>query len=321
MFNNLIIKVMKKILTFAAVTATALTACTKTETTAVSEGNLIKFDNAFVGNPTKAGLALENQFGASKLPDKFYVFGDYTDNSSATWLFNDVEVSNSNGSWTYSPVVAWEEVQAGNYKFVAYYSGETKNGTASFNFTDKSITIEGYNSNAENQTDLLLAVSDASLASNDPISFSFKHALSMIKFTLTSTIGDVGITDFQVTVPNTVGNVTMSDSDEITWKDQQTEANYVADEFTATTAGAESDEFVVIPQTGATIKIEFKANIGTVEKTLTSTISSQTFAPGMRYNYTAEITGADMDVIEFSEPTVEAWGGYNDNDAELTPKE
>ena len=308
---------MKRIYLFAAVTAIALAACTKTETTSVSEGNLIKFDNAFVGNPTKAGLDQENQFGTGNLPDKFYVYGSF-DNSSSL-LFENVTVSQSNGSWVYSPVKQWESDHAGNYKFVAYHSAEG-NGSPAFDYDSKNITVSGYNSDNDHQSDFLLAVSDESLRNNTPISFSFKHALSMIKFTLTSTIGDIKITEFKVSVPASAGDVTMNDDDAITWSGQKTGATYTAAEFNATTAGGASDEFVIIPQDDAELGITFKATIDGIEKNLKANITSQSFEPGLRYNYTTTITGADMDVIEFTEPTVEPWPDYGDNgNVDLVP--
>ena len=310
MFNNLIIKVMKKIFILAAVTATALTACTKTETTGVSEGNLIKFDNAFVGNPTKAGLATDDQFGSTKTPDYFYVLGGNEDETS---LFDNIKVSKSDNSWIYSPVVAWDPSQATKYKFVAYYTGAEKNEEASFNYSEKSISISNVTSDKDNQTDVLLAVSDETLATNVPISFGFRHALSMIKFTLTSKIGDIAISDFTVSGFKSTGTVTMIDADEISWTVQDApSATFTLDDFTATTKGASSNEFVVIPQSGVNLKVTFKAVIDGIEKTLTADMPNQSYGNSYRYNYTAEITGADMDVIQFNAPVVSDWEDYTD---------
>lgn len=300
---------MKRIYLFAAVTAIALAACTKTETTGVSEGNLIKFDNAFVGNPTKAGLATDNQFGSTKTPDFFYVLGGNEENAS---LFGNIKVSKSDNSWIYSPVVAWNQSQAGKYKFVAYYTGTEKNDNASFTYADKSISISNVTSDQDNQTDVLLAVSDETLATNVPISFGFRHALSMIKFTLTSKIGNVQITEFTVSGLKSTGTVTMTDTDVISWDNQSGAAIFTLDEFTATTEGASSNEFVVVPQSGVNLKVTFKATIDGIVKTLTAEMPDQVYGNSYRYNYTAEITGADMDVIQFNAPVVSDWEDYTD---------
>lgn len=300
---------MKRIYLFAAVTAIALAACTKTQTTAVSEGNVVRFDNAFVGNPTKAGLTTDNQFGSTKTPDCFYVLGGYEGNAS---LFGNIKVSKSGNSWIYSPVVAWDQSQAGKYKFVAYYTGTEKNVNASFNYTDKSISISNVTSDQDNQTDVLLAVSDEVLTTNVPISFGFRHALSMIKFTLTSKIGDVQIIDFTVSGLKSTGTVTMTDTDEISWDNQSGEAKFTLDKFTATTGGASSNEFVVVPQSNVLLRVSFKARIDGIEKTLTAEMPNQVYGNSYRYNYTAEITGADMDVIQFNAPVVSDWENYTD---------
>ena len=101
---------MKKILFLAAVTATALTACTKTETTAVSEGNVIRFDNAFVGNPTKAGVT---ELTESNI-QHFYVFGTKTSDPN---FFNNILVTKNGSAWTYEDLKQWE---ASDYTFAAY---------------------------------------------------------------------------------------------------------------------------------------------------------------------------------------------------------
>ena len=221
-------------------------------------------------------------------------------------------VSKSGNSWIYSPVVAWDQSQAGKYKFVAYYTGTEKNVNASFNYTDKSISISNVTSDQDNQTDVLLAVSDEVLTTNVPISFGFRHALSMIKFTLTSKIGDVQIIDFTVSGLKSTGTVTMTDTDEISWDNQSGEAKFTLDKFTATTGGASSNEFVVVPQSNVLLRVSFKARIDGIEKTLTAEMPNQVYGNSYRYNYTAEITGADMDVIQFNAPVVSDWENYTD---------
>ena len=191
--------------------------------------------------------------------------------------------------------------------------GAEKNEEASFNYTEKSISISNVTSDQDNQTDVLLAVSDETLATNVPISFGFRHALSMIKFTLTSKIGDIAISDFTVSGFKSTGTVTMTDADEISWTVQDApSATFTLDDFTATTKGASSNEFVVIPQSGVNLKVTFKAVIDGIEKTLTADMPNQSYGNSYRYNYTAEITGADMDVIQFNAPVVSDWEDYTD---------
>ena len=324
---------MKRIYLFAAVTAIALAACTKTETTGVSEGNLIKFDNAFVGNPTKAGLATDEQYGTSNLPSHFFV---YANTSSSDVVFSNTKVYLSNNQWVYDELETWS--QGSTYKFTAYsVSDETglpaENGTVAYGYDEGKLTITGYTSNDDYQRDLLLAASSQTLTDiNEPVNFTFKHALAMVKFTFQSSLGDknpVKITGFTVSGMHTKGDVSVTTTG-IEWINQSNEDPAVA--FTdntwadiTTTTPIPSDEFVVIPQSTGTVTVNFKAQIGSASPVdLKAEINiddvENGWESGKRYNYTATITGTDLNVIEFSAPTVDAWPTYTapDDETDLT---
>lgn len=314
---------MKKVYLIAGALAVLLSACTRTEVVSVSDGNLIGFDKAFVGNPTKAGLPVDDQYGASKLPPHFFAYANTAD---AEVVFEGEKVYQSGGSWVYDNLKKWESGKT--YKFAAY---AVKDGIAlpenvSFNYGTHTLTIEGYTSNDNYQTDLLMAASDQDLATNEPVEFSFGHALAMIKFTLKSGLGtnEITITDFTVSGMHTTGDVSLAQGGNITWANQAAEVDpksFTDDSWTAitTTAPQASDEFVVIPQTGTTITVSFTATVGEDSKELTSTINLGTtgWECGKRYNYVATITASDMDYIEFAPPTVSDWGGYTDFDADI----
>ena len=324
---------MKRIYLFAAVTAIALAACTKTETTGVSEGNLIKFDNAFVGNPTKAGLATDDQYGTSNLPSHFFV---YANTSPSDVVFENTKVYLSNNQWVYDDLKTWS--QGSTYKFTAYsVSDETglpaENGTVTYGYDEGKLTITGYTSNDNYQRDLLLAASNQTLTdSNEPVNFGFGHALAMVKFTFQSSLGDknpVKITGFTVSGMHTKGDVSVTTTG-IEWTNQSNEDPAVA--FTdntwteiTTTTPVPSDEFVVIPQSTGTVTVNFKAQIGSAspvdlkaEINIADVVNG--WESGKRYNYTATITGTDLNVIEFSAPTVDDWPTYTapDDETDLT---
>lgn len=319
MFNNLIIKVMKKIFILAAVTATALTACTKTETTAVSEGNLIKFDNAFVGNPTKAEVTqIDN-----KSIQNFYVYAN-KDNAP---LFEGEKVYLQNGNWAYDNLKTWDKL-ATSYAFAAYSNGgvEGTDGTttATVTFTGNTLTLTDYTVDYGDQRDLVVAYSPTTLADNNtPVEFAFSHALAMVKFTIESSLGttEVSISDFKVNGFMNKADLTLeSASSTIVWDtpdESATISNSTA--LTATTeTAAVSDEFVVIPQTvsGATVTFNASITLGSdpaIEKVITAKIPETYFNSGYRYNFIATITGTNMDVIEFAAPTVSEWKDYTDN--------
>ena len=319
---------MKKFYLIAGALAVLLSSCAKTEVVSVSDGNLIGFGNAFVGNPTKAGLPSEDQYGASKLPPQFFA---YANTDASTVVFAGEKVYQSNDSWVYDNLKKWESGKT--YKFAAYAVKDgtglpSENGTASFDYATHTLTITGYTSNDNYQTDLLMAASSQTLTdANEPVKFSFKHALSMIKFTLKSGFADkypVTISNFKVEGMSTKGDVSLVQGGDIAWTNQAAESpavpftdnTWTADATNSTPAV--SDEFVVIPQDNATINVTFDVVVnGDPAETLTSTISAQNWKPGNRYNYVATITPGDLDYIEFSEPEVDEWGGYTDVDADI----
>lgn len=317
---------MKKVYLIAGALAVLLSACTRTEVVSVSDGNLIGFDKAFVGNPTKAGLPVDDQYGASKLPPHFFAYANTAD---AEVVFEGEKVYQSGGSWVYDNLKKWEPGKT--YKFAAYaVKDETglpaENGTASFDYATHTLTIADYVSNDNYQTDLLMAASSQTLTdANEPVEFSFGHALAMIKFTLKSGLGtnEITITDFTVSGMYTTGDVSLQGGN-ITWANQAAEGTpvpFTDDSWNAitTTVPQASDEFVVIPQANSTITVSFTATVGEDSKELTSTINLGTtgWECGKRYNYVATITASDMDYIEFAPPTVSDWEDYTDVDADI----
>ena len=297
---------MKRIYLFAAVTAIALTACTKTETTGVSEGNLIKFDNAFVGNPTKADVEdlTKNNI------NHFYVFGTKTGEPQ---FFNNVQVTRNGSAWTYEDLKQWE---SSTYSFAAYSNGGTSttgDRLDNASWSSGSLTIPDY---TVNQKDLVASISSTDInTTNQAVAFTFAHTLSMIKFTFKSSLGDgdnaVTISNFNVSGLKDKATLTYTASG-ASWgtpSDDKTLSN--GDDITVTTTTpGESDSFVVIPQSVTNMKVSFTATItGLESKTLTATIdnSSDAWKPGYRYNYVATITGEDMDVIEFTLTDITPW--------------
>lgn len=309
---------MKRIL-FAILGVAAIAACSKTEVVSISEGNAIKFDNAFVGNPTKAGLPTDDQYGASKLPPHFFV---YAKTGDAEVVFEGEKVYPSNGVWVYDNLKKWESGKT--YNFAAYASKEELTETIAFDYTNHELKITGFESSDLRQTDLLLATSDEHLTTNVKVPFAFKHALAMIKFTLKNGLGnnDLTISDFKIEGIDTKGNVKINNSDNIVWESVGTPAEFTNEEITSTQAAAGvSDEFVVIPQ-NKEIKVTFTVTVTNkpdITKPLTATITvdKTNWECGKRYNYVATITGTDMDVIEFEAPTVSDWDTYPDADIDI----
>lgn len=306
----------------AAVAAVAA-GCTKSETVGSADGKWIRFDNAFVGNATKAITALDNE----KIT-KMYVFGTSTSDEN---LFQNQEVKKQGDSWVYSPLVEYKSGET--YTFAAYSDANNKiNGDVSWNKDNKQLTISNYSVSDKKQNDLVVSIAsnaDNLQTANAKVAFTFSHALAKIKFTIKSELGDdnpITITAFKVGINNdmcTTGNLTFTNSDTptSTWDTQNKTKGELGANFTETaqtTVPSVSDELVVIPQEIDLLEISFKAKFqdGT-DKDITGTISSVDWEAGNCYNYTASITGKQMEVIQFGVPTVSDWEPETPGDVTL----
>ena len=309
---------MKHLLLTAAAAAMvlALASCTKTKVTDVPESRNIEFE-AFIWNPTKAVEEVTTDNIKA-----FYVFGTKTQSGD---FFNNTKVyeSGTENKWIYDNRFMWEESET--YTFAAYSNGGTsvdgdgaKIVGAAWDGTD--LTISGYNAATEPK-DLLVSIASNVqdvIDNNAPVQFNFQHALSMIKFTLNSDLGDgnnaITISSFKVKGINSTANLTYSAVNGVEWANWAATADLSAADFTTeTSTPVESEPFVVIPQEeNISFTVTFTATFaddeeGTYSQDLTATVDNQTFAPGWRYNYVATITGADMKVITFADPIVDPW--------------
>lgn len=307
----------------AAVAAVAA-GCTKSETVGNADGKWIRFDNAFVGNATKAITSLDNG-----TIEKMYVYGTSSSNSS---LFSNQEVTKQGDSWVYSPLVEWETGKT--YTFAAYSDANSKiNDNVSWSSTEKKLSISDYSVSDEEQNDLVVSIASNAnnlQTTNEKVAFTFSHALAKIKFTIKSELGDdnpITITAFKVGVNNdmcTTGNLTFTNSDTptSTWDTQDKAKGQLGVNFTEaaqTTVPSVSDELVVIPQEIGSLSISFKAKFGEEgeEKDIKGAIKSVDWEAGNCYNYTASITGKQMEVIQFGVPTVSDWEPETPGDVTL----
>lgn len=315
----------KAIIAALSVGAMVLAGCAKTEVTDIPDSRYIGFDNAFIGNPTKATV---NQITKGQF-DNFYVLAYTTDDAN---FFSNEKVYLKNDVYVYDDLKQW--TQNAGYAFAAYsnggYNAATDGVLTGVTFAKDELQIADYTVKNDDKRDLVVSISDTDLeTTNTPVAFTFDHALAMIKFTLNNGVGDndIQITDFTVKqVPNTA-TMTLN-ADGIKWGATSANTDFTSADFTSTqeTAG-ESDEFVVIPVTsGVNLEIAFTATVtktgGTqITNDLKSTIAAYTWQPGYRYNYVATITGTDLNVIEFADPEVTPWEDFsNPNDGNPDPE-
>lgn len=305
---------MRKSLFLLGVTVVTLSSCTQNEVLEVVGSNkAIGFD-AFVNKSVRADITTENI-------NHFKVFGGYDGNY--TNVFNDEKVSDSKGSWTYDNTQYWTNGKT--YTFQAYApEGATASATANgVNFT---------NFVADGATDLLVSavktVSEVNTSSEpETVQFSFRHVLSKIKFTFSTTLNNVNIaiSDLKINqVPDT-GNYTNSGSTG-SWGSPSGTKDYdltVAEEVTKSDAKS-STEVIVMPQTFSVgLSVSFKVTVtGGLSLTADHTVTLPTTAweEGKCYNYKAELTPENIDPlnplkpVQFGDPSVSGWEPFTDDE-------
>lgn len=326
---------MKKSLFMLGVAVAALASCTQSEVLDIAESNVIKFDNAFVGKPTRAVKAPEVTTADI---DKMYVFAH--DNDGIVFDKNPKMVYKITGTdeWGYDNLVQWKA--SNTYQFVAYAGKEFTgtDGTVSANSDNKSLKFENIVVDGEKQFDLLYSNNvehaTSAITGNPKIEFTFEHLLSMVQFTLKSGFG--ATTKVEVSNFKFYGLKTTETYDANAWTATSTANKKDATNFTV--AGPETAQYktdgstdvvnswVIIPQQNhATDKVEmvsFDVKVtdgdpGTViaTKSISANIPSITWTKGNRYNYiftiTPEVVEIEDEYITFDAPTVSEW---TDND-------
>lgn len=310
---------MKKVFLMLGVAAAALTSCSNEEVVNVADGAAIKFD-AFVNNNTKAVTELTNV-------TNFYVFGKAGD--------ADVFLNERNDVTKY-----WEASKA--YNFAAYANGEDgKLADATYDLTSKTITIPNYTPN--DAKDLIAAVAaefttGSDLTGQQPVSLSFKHMLSQVKFTFTTPEA----VDYTIAISNIKVNAVKTAKGAYSaagavWTEGSTGEYVFTDIADIAVEGgkASCDSKLVIPQAGTdALNVTFTATMSgagleaktkeftatlAVAQNVAGTSAENTWMPGYRYNYTAEITAekinSDLKKIEFT-PSVDGWKDATNTDTE-----
>lgn len=338
---------MKKSLFMMGMAALALASCTNEDVVNIPENKAIGFD-AFVGNTTKAVTPLDLA-GLKGADGGFYVFGGYEtvpdvfDNTKVTWKGNP---DGEGGSWAYSPLNYWKVGE--EYKFAAY--APAINVTPTFAYASGALTFTGVLSDMNNQKDFIVAQKQDPITGleegNQPIQFTFRHALSMIKIKLTNGFREgvkVNINnDFKIEGINTKGNFVTTFGSAGTWSEVNTPAIFTDGGLLLSHNGQVYEpEFIVIPQkvndTDAKeddVTVSFSVTLtdekdqpvaveggtgdGQNVKAFTIKVPKGEWLNQNRYSYSLTIDGAlfGLETITFGDPTVEGWGDYSDTPVE-----
>lgn len=328
---------MKRSLFMLGVAVAALSGCSQSEILEVAEGRAIGF-SSFVNNNTRA----VNEVTKDNLSE-YYVFGKYQGGEVSDWsgqAFNN-ELNTTLYYWQPGKIYCFGAYADGNGGKIES-SGES--ATVSFDAANSKLTFTNYT--PDDTKDLVAAVTenqtaDTYISSKTKVPLNFKHLLSQVKLTFTSTaaatykltISDVRIEGAVSTCTGvyTTTGVTW-DTDGITTKNA-----YVYDFFK--TEGKEISSGVsqyqsklVIPQSGteqlyvyftATIKGEKPSGSADFTKNFKATLGhtaadgdsdNNKWQPSYCYNYIANVEIKDivdneneLVEIKFEVTGVEEW--------------
>lgn len=319
---------MKKILLTLSAAALVLASCAKIETVKVDENRAISF-SSFVNKPTKADITNETL-------KKFWVYGAYNNKGSWASIFTNVGVSGGiGGSWTTEQTAYWT-VDA-DHNFAAYANGTDPldDDKISFDAATAALTFNNYEVGGND-----LVVARASGLNWDgtnptepaPVDLTFKHMLSKVKFTFTTTDSEdyiYKVSNLQIASAYTVGNGNYNGN--VTWTlDGTADGTYKFEDIEdfAQQNGA-SVELYVIPQSNESLVASFTitaydsndqdnaigsatySNISVKYAGGVDGTTENSWTPGFSYNYTAAVTLPQIvdnkEPITFNVVAVEGW--------------
>lgn len=326
---------MKRGLFMLGVAVAALSSCSQSEILEVAEGRAIGF-SSFVNNNTR----VVNEVTKDNLSE-YYVFGNYGNDGTSDWsgqAFNN-ELNTTLYYWQPGKIYRFGAYADGNGGKIAS-SGE--DATVSFDAATPKLTFTNYT--PDDKKDLVAAVTgnetaDTYISSKTHVPLNFKHLLSQVKLTFTSTAAatyKLTISDVRIegAVSTCTGEYTTTG---VTWNTvgSTTKNGYVYDFFgtedrVISSGVSQYQSKLVIPQSGTgQLYVYFTATIKG-EKPSGSTISTKNFKaalghtvadveanawePSYCYNYIANVeienivdNKDDLVEIEFDVKGVEEW--------------
>lgn len=327
---------MKRSLFMLGVAVAALSGCSQSEILEVAEGRAIGF-SSFVNNNTRT----VNEVTGKNL-SQYYVFGNYGSDGTSDWsgqAFNN-ELNTTLYYWQPGKIYRFGAYADGNGGKIAS-SGE--GAKVSFNAATQKLTFTNYT--PDDAKDLVAAVTENQTANdhsnkkNDPVQLNFKHLLSQVKLTFTSTAAatyKLTISDVRIegAVSTCTGEYTTSG---VIWNTNVSPVKdgYVYDFFgtedrVISSEVSQYQSKLVIPQSGteqlyvyftATIKGEkpsgstkFTKNFRAALGHTVADVDANTWEPSYCYNYIANVEIGDivdnpdkLVEIQFEVTDVEDW--------------
>ena len=225
---------MKKIL-FAAAALVAMASCATEDIVSSAAPEAIGFDSAFVDNSTRSNY--DPSYTNTKLFTDFQVYGYvngtplFNTNNAGVRVAKDI-TNNTEGQtqtqWKYEGTQYW--INGASYAFNAV-APATNGGWTKIDTTDATQTTLSFTNNGT--TDLLYAYASAVGASsnNSPISFTFRHTLSKVKFSFENAYNglntSIRVKDIKILDPYKTGNVVLkatTDATPTVWSNQAVDA-------------------------------------------------------------------------------------------------
>lgn len=340
---------MKKIFLIGLTAAAMLASCSNDETVEMAQQKAIGFSNAFVNNGTRS--VHDPSFTTLTLKD-FAVYG-FTQSGQ---IFNGEKVSKggtASTGWSYDNVQYWVPGNTYTFGAIAPYSvaGNVSNVTLPTGATKVGMEVAFTNTDAD-QVDLLhaeptqIAGTDVTPTYTTPVSMTFNHQLSKVKFSFVNAVGEgytVKVKDVKIKDAYKDGTLTVA-ATENTWGGQTSknlELNFgnVVDNasgtnaaFIANTKTLESyNEKLMIPMGTDTYTVSFTAEMykGTVLLGIyphTVQIKNVEFKLGYCYNFKASLTHenitgeGELKPIEFKLAGINDWNDVDNNQGFDVPK-
>lgn len=340
---------MKKIFLIGLTAAAMLASCSNDETVEMAQQKAISFSNAFVNNGTRS--IVDPSFTTTSLND-FAVYG-FTQNGQ---IFDGVKVSKGGAAstgWSYDNVQYWVPGNTYTFGAIAPYSvaGNVSNVTLPTGAAKVGMEVAFTNTDA-GQVDLLhaaptqIAGTDVTASYTTPVSMTFNHQLSKVKFSFVNAVGEgynVKVKDVKIKDAYKDGTLTVA-ATENTWGGQTSknlELNFgnVVDNasgtnaaFIANTKTLESyNEKLMIPMGTDTYTVSFTAEmykgtvlLGTYPHTVQ--IKNVEFKLGYCYNFKASLTHenitgeGELKPIEFKLAGINDWNDVDNNQGFDVPK-
>lgn len=317
---------MKKLL-FIGLAATAMLAsCSNDETVEMAQQNAIAFDG-FVNKSTRA--TTNDDITLANL-GSIEVYGWRGD----VQIFDKQAVTvATDGKGTYSPLQYWEANYTYAFEAIAPKNGEkgvtfaaAKNG-GTITFVNDAETDLLYSK----ATDVITPATITTEANVSPVSFTFNHLLSRVKFTFVNgfpakAIAKISVKDVKISNAYKNGTITPATTDAV-WNatDDTLSVDFVNVNATDIEAGnkeGETEHMYLIPVASPSYNVTFTVTLdqngATTDYEHTATITTG-MEKGKSYNFTATLTPENVDPentmypIEFT-AAVGGWEDFTDND-------